>query len=285
MFWWSHWKFLVVNVKGKISWVSLNFDSWDFPCIYQYTNHDSLFFKCSRRSCKCQKFLLAEVINTVKIFSEKQTELFKMLLMLLILYKQRLTSECQKILSMFSEVLIHHLLNSFSSHFLYIILYVYIWSSRISASLKGGHICIRLRLDKKFSWFSYVKKGTWRLRNNVQENTIYCYLQQKQQKQYTKLSIPGIQEQNSAIKIQWIFHFMIWKITKQNSNSVWLHFPLQKGYGLQWIQTLMQVSWKMQFWSWTSGSGMLIWINQIPEYVWVTAQRAWRALSHKIFSD
>lgn len=32
------------------------------------------FFICSRRSCKCQKFLLAEVINTTKIFSEKQTE-------------------------------------------------------------------------------------------------------------------------------------------------------------------------------------------------------------------
>lgn len=63
------------NANNKFCFVSFSFIS--FPGVfigYIGTPNMTAFFKCSGRSCKCQKFLLAELINTVKIFSEKQTE-------------------------------------------------------------------------------------------------------------------------------------------------------------------------------------------------------------------
>ena len=63
------------NANDKFYFGSFRFIS--FPRVfigYISTPNMTAFFKRGRRSYKCQKFLLAEVINTVKIFSEKQTE-------------------------------------------------------------------------------------------------------------------------------------------------------------------------------------------------------------------
>lgn len=73
--------------------------------------------------------------------------------------------------------------------------------------MKEGHLFISgLVKNEKMQLIQLCKKRPWR--NNVHEISFTVIYKRNDKKQYTKLSIPGIQGQNTAIAIQCIFHFM-----------------------------------------------------------------------------